>query len=64
MNDPRHGGLYSCWISIDNGIIFILNNRFVLYIAGEYQCMNDFMYTTDYIYYSIYVVYMYICIHI
>ena len=46
INDPRAGYLYQCWISTDNGITFTLNNRFLLYVAGEYQCVYDVMYTT------------------
>ena len=34
MGGPRHGGLYSCWISTD-GITVTLNNRYVVYVAGE-----------------------------
>ena len=37
MNDPRNGGLYSCWIPTDDGITFTPNNYFVLYIAGEFS---------------------------
>ena len=34
MKDPRQASLYQCWISTD-GTTFTLNNRFLLYIAGE-----------------------------
>ena len=47
MNDPRDGDLYWCWISTDGGITYTPSiNRFLIYIAGEYQCMNGVMYTT------------------
>ena len=35
MNDPRHGHLYSCWISTDDGTTFTLNNQYFLYVASE-----------------------------
>ena len=35
MNDPRQGGIYSCWIPTDDGITFTVNNQYFVFVAGE-----------------------------
>ena len=45
MNDPRDGYLYGCWIQSTNttAATFTLNNRFLLYVTGEYVRLYNFM---------------------
>ena len=50
MNDPRDAYVYGCWIQSTNTTTrFTLNNQFLLYVAGEYQCVYDIMCTTVFI---------------